>query len=428
VLVELSLGPLVAATPSETVDVLVTWIGGLTLVRYRFAIARGRGVSPLERSARVLVSTIALLLVMRGFSWLHPDVAWLGTIMLLPATLLPIAITMFAEGLQRRHAPAWIKGLAVAASGTALVTTLAAAALGAQDNPIASSILLIAIVVVIAALFGELVRRDTSSLSRAENGLIRAMLAMSIIAVPLIATDFRFVFGWPPARLGTLAPLLLCYTLLRRPEERGYLRRWALDVLGLLVRAAIISALLLIALSMVPHEMLVPLIALVTTLVLALAVNDGLGAAAAQGEDRTLLRWLARPPADSLAAFVRELRHLPLAADAIVISHDELSPYHAPDVLAAFGSRTLVRARTDLRAEARDASAAGRGADELSDLLERTGMTHVALLTELPLRLLLANVPELPGSADAELALAAIVRRGRVAVATESARLDVSIR
>ncbi|NUO93593.1 MAG: hypothetical protein HOQ30_09570, partial [Gemmatimonadaceae bacterium] len=57
------------------------------------------------------------------------------------------------------------------------------------------------------------------------------------------------------------------------------------------------------------------------------------------------------------------------------------------------------------------------GADQLTDLLERAEMTHVALLTREPLRLLLANIPELPGAADAELALGAVVRHGQLAVA-----------
>ena len=56
----------------------------------------------------------------------------------------------------------------------------------------------------------------------------------------------------------------------------------------------------------------------------------------------------------------------------------------------------------------------------LPEMMERTEMTHVALLSSQPLRLLLANIPELPGAADAELALGAVVRHGQLAVATES--------
>ena len=412
---------LTAATPSESVDVLVTWIGGVTLVRYRLAIGHGRTAGPLERRARVLVSVVAILLIVRGFSWLWPDTSWLGTFIQLPATLLPFAMTLFAEGLLRRHVPLWIKVLSVAATLAALATVLGAALIGAQDSATASYMLLASLLAVMTALFIEMARRDVTSLSRAENAIVRAMLVVAIISVPLITTDFRFVFGWPPARLGTLAALLFCYTLLRRPDERGFLRRWSRALLRLVLRAALVCALLLVALRTAPRDLLFPLFVLATALVLALAVNDRLGAAAARGSDRSLLRWLARPPAESLTAFMRELRHLPLTADAIVMDAQELTAYHVPAILAAFTSATLVRARVDLRNETRASTARSLGADELSDLLERNGMSHVALLSETPLRLLLANIPELPGAADSETALAAIVRHGRMALLDDGA-------
>jgi hypothetical protein len=419
-------GVLARTTRGEVVDVLVTWIGGLTLVRYRLAIASSRNVSPLERRARVLVSTIALLLILRGISWLYPQSAWLGTLMTLPATLLPLAMALFVEGLLRRHLPLWLKCLAVVASGASLVATLAAAALGRHDSALASYVLLASLLVVMGALFVELARRDRTSLSRAENGLVRAMLVVAVVSVPLIATDFRFVLGWPPVRLGTLAALLFCYTLLRRSDERGSLRKWMRDLARLLFRAAVVCVLLLVALQTTPWELVVPLLVLAIALVLALAVSDLLRAASAQGSQRSLLRWLARPPATSLAAFVRELHHLPVTADAVVMEEAELAAYHPSAIVAAFSGGSLVRARVDLRADALTDSIRALGADELGDLLERTGTTHVALLSESPLRLLLANVPELPGAGEAELALAAVVRRGRAALSADVSHVSLA--
>ena len=424
----LQLDAFTAATPSESVDVLVTWIGGITLVRYRLAIGHGRYAGPLERRARVLVSVVAILLILRGFSWLWPNLPWFGTMMTLPATLLPLAITLFAEGLLRRHVSLWIKLLSAGASLAALLASIGSAIMGPAYGTAASSVLLGSIVLVMAALFLELARRDDSSLSRSENAIVRAMLVVAIIAVPLIATDFRFVLGWPPARLGTLAALLFCYTLLRRPDERAFLRRWSRALLRLLIRAALVCALLLIALRTAPRELLFPLFVLATALVLALAVNDRLGAATARGADRSVLRWLARPPANTVSAFLRELRHLPLTADAILMEESDLAAYHVSAVLAAFGSGRLVRARADLRHEERDASDGSRGADELEDLLERTGMTHAALLSETPVRLILTNMPDLPGLVDSEVTLAAIIRHGRVAVAAESGLAPVLAR
>lgn len=404
-----------AATPSESVDVIVTWIGGLTLLRYRIAIGRRRDTGRLERRSSVLVSSVALLLILRGFSWLRPDVAWLGTLMLLPATFIPLAMTFFAEGLLRRHAPLWLKTLAVASTGAAFVATVASTLIGRQDNAFASYVLLGAFLVTMSGVFVELARRDVSSLSRAENAIVRSMLVVALVSLPLIATDFRFVFNWPPARLGTLAALLFCYTLLRRPDELHFLRRWMRALGRLVLRAGVVCALLLIALRTAPDDLLFPLFVLATALVFALAVHDRLGSASSQRAERALLRWLARAPATSLTAMVRDLRHLPLTSDAIIMEGPELASYHEDALLAAFSSTTLVRARDDLRAETTN-SISSRGADELTDVLDRTGMTHVALLSSSPVRLLLANSPELPGSNDTEVALAAIIRHGRQAL------------
>ena len=102
-----------AKTPAESIDVLVTWIGGATLLRYRVSLLQKRTRSPLERRTGFLVSTLALTLVLRGFSWLSPGTVWLGVLALMPATLLPLALTVFCEGLLRRHVPRGVKWLAM---------------------------------------------------------------------------------------------------------------------------------------------------------------------------------------------------------------------------------------------------------------------------------------------------------------------------
>ena len=422
------LGALAARTPGESVDVLVTWVGGVTLLRYRLAIARRHAHSPLERRAAFLVSALAALLLLRGVSWLHPDRPWLGSIILLPAALLPLAMTLFVEGLLRRHVPRPMKWLAVAATVVATGAALTALFTG-QDDLAASAVLLLALLTTISALSWLLARRDAATLSRAENGLVRACLLVALIGIPLVATDFRFVLGNPPSRLGTIGALLLCYTLLRRSEERGQLARWGRDVARLLWRAAAVCALLLVALRTAPAELLFPLGVLATTLVIALAIHDRISDLRLHGADPILLRWLARAPATSLVQFQRELRHLPLTADALVIEEPDLAPYNRDALRAVLDGREQVQTLAQLRVTGTIAGVdqrhalAARGADELTDLLERSGMTHVALVTGHPLRLLLANVPELPGHEDASIALAAVVRHGQLALSHESVRV-----
>jgi hypothetical protein len=414
---------LTARSPVESVDVLVTWVGGATLLRYRLVLGRRRERSALERRTGFLISAIAALLIVRGFAWLNSDVRWLGAVMLLPATLLPLAMTLFVEGLLRRHVSRWIKWLAVGVTTIATVAAITLRILSASD-PRPNYVLLAALLLMMAVLGLVLARRDRTSLSRSENGLVRTVLLVTLLGLPLVATDFHLDLGWSTPRLGTIAALLFCYTLLRRPQEHARLSWWARDIGRLLLRAGIVCLLLLIALRTAPRELLVPAFALVTTLVLAGAIVDRLGHTNVSRAEVALLRWLARPPASSLRAFVRELHHLPLTADALVVEERDLAMYDHTALCAALSSgrpvHSLARLREERLVHTVSRVAAARGADELTDLLERTEMTHVALLSTRPLRLLLANMPELPGAADAELALGAVVRHGQLAVAGES--------
>ena len=415
---DLILDALSANTPGESVDVLVTWVGAVTLVRYLVVIRRRRERSPLERRATFLIGTLAALCLLRGFSWLRPDVRWLGVLMLAPATLLPLAMTLFAEGLVRRHMERWVKALAVALTATAFAVNVASGLTGADDL-VANYLLVGAHLTMMTVLGFALVRRDRASLSRAENGLVQACVVVTIVGLPLAVTDFRFLLGFPPARLGTLAILLFCYTLVRRPDEHAQLARWARDMGRLLLRAVIVCFLLLLAMRSAPRELIVPLFVLATALVLAFTIDDRLARASAHRRGASLLRWLARPRATTLRGFARELHHLPLTADAMVLEEADLAPYDHDALRAALAGSRPVRSLVQLRADRSAGSAAShrhplaaRGADELTDLLERSEMTHVALLGDAPLALLLANVPELPGAEDAELALAAVVRHG----------------
>ena len=411
---------LAARTPAESVDVLVTGVGAVTLLRLLFALRRNPQRSTLERRTEILVTLLAMLFLLRGFAWINPDVRWLGALMMLPATLLPLAMTLFVEGLLRRHVARWIKWLAV---GATTVATLGAIGLRIRSDtdPRPNLILLSALLVTMVVLGVVVERRDRASLSRGENGLIRAILLVTLLTLPLVATDFHIDLGWPTPRLGTIGTLLFCYTLLRRPQEHAHLLWWARDVGRLLLRAAVVCLMLLIALRTAPSELFAPLFALATALVLALAISERLPHANASRTETALLRWLARPPARSLQAFVRELHHLPLTADALVIEEHDLAMYDHAALCAALTTGRPVHSLARLREERADSTerraTAARGADQLTDLLERTEMTHVALLTNRPLRLLLANLPELPGTADAELALGAVVRHGQLAIA-----------
>lgn len=393
------------------VDVLVTWTGAVALGRTALVFGRNDARSTLETRARALLVMLALALLIRGFSWLAPASALLAFLAFVPISLLPLAMTLFVEGLLRRHAPLWMKWLAAA------TTTIAFLANGARlidSSPRAAFgvglVMLGALVVSMAALGFVLVRADRSGLSRSEIALIRICGTVAALGVALAVTDFRFDLGWPSVRMGTLGALLFCYSLLRRPEENTKLRGWILDFSRLVGRALLATAALAVALQTLRRETLVPLSILAVAVVFSFAIADRLRGVEGKIAFLDLLEWLAREPASSREAFVAELKTLPLTADATVVDEAALASYDRDAIARAFPPTSAVLSLARLRALREEASHGARGADDLTDLLENRGATHVGLLSVSPTSLLVVTVPDL-GGRDVELALAAVTRR-----------------
>jgi hypothetical protein len=376
-----------------------------------WTLATRPGRSLLESRARFLVGMLAALLFVRGFAWLLPNHRWLDWLVFVPVSLLPIAMTLFAEALLRRHAPLWLKTLATGLSAAAFVANCAR--LGVQDAARRSTIdavLLGAVIVTMLALAWLLLRRDRASLSASENSLVRVCAVLAAIGLPLSVTDFRTAFGAPPVRLGTLGALLLCYSLLRAPDEGTELRGWLRDLGRLLVKAFVACVFVVVALGTANAAFVVPLSALAVALLLAFSILDRLRDASASTTRNDLLRWLGRASPRSASEFVAELAALPLTSDATVIECADLAAYYSDGLVRTFSKR-VVYSLAELR-RVRDADANdARGADELTDLLERRGATHVALISRSPVRLLVATLPELGYADETALALTAVARR-----------------
>jgi hypothetical protein len=399
------------------VDVLVTWVGAAALARYLWMLGTRPVRSLLESRARLLVGVLAALLFVRGFAWLLPNHRWLDWLVFVPVSLLPIAMTLFAEALLRRHAPLWLKTLATGLSAAAFVANCARFGIQQRDRPSAiDAVILGAVLVTLLALAWLFLRRDRASLSASENSLVRVCAVLAAVGLPLSVTDFRTAFGAPPVRLGTLGALLLCYSLLRAPDEGTQLRGWLRDLGRLVVKAVIACAFVVLALGTANAAFVLPLSALAVALLLGFSILDRLRDATASTTRNDLLRWLGRATPESDSEFVAELAALPLTADATVVEGAELAAYDKDGLVKAFSKRVVYSLAELRRVRDTDANDA-RGADELTDLLERRGATHVALISRSPARLLVATLPELGYADETVLALTAVARRAERAFA-----------
>jgi hypothetical protein len=399
------------AADAVAIDVLVTWIGALGAASYLLHIVRNRSRSPLERRAVLLLGVLTVLLLVRGFSWLGPDLR-LTRLTFAAATLLPLAMALFVEGLLRRHLPRPAKLLAAGSSAFFFVMNLAPARWREAVLPHGFPAVLLAIM----ALLGYFLlarRRDT--LSPAENRLVSGCLLAILAGLPMAASDFRLETGFPPQRWGAVGVLLFVYTLVhlaRLPEHAG----WRLRELGWLALQALLLSGMGAFLSPRPLEVWGHALPLASALVLLFAIGERLRNAGTVQRQERLLRWLANAPSGSREALAGWLRRYPLTEQHLLLGPEELRDYRAASLAALFGtSRTCSGAQfrqigPDAPREAQDA------AEQMADILERYEMTHACLLSTDPLYLLLVNLPEMGGNRDAELELEVIQRQASLAL------------
>lgn len=407
-----------------SIDVMITWTAGVTLARYTYTLSQ-RHKSALESRTLFLATVLTVTLIARGFSWLVPDSVLLSIAAAVPASFLPLAATIFVEGLLRRHVPLFLKVIAVAATGVSLTGAVLGGATPEQGHAsLFAQLFLAPYAVTLLGLGLVLVTRNRKTLAANENSLITVCMTATVMSVPLIATDFPYDIGWPFARMGSLAALVLCYTLLRTPSENRSVSRWMRDLTLLIIKALLATLLLRLLLPSIELVFFADFAVLAFALVISYAIWDRLRDLTGPNRITELLRWMATDTPTSLKQFDRQLHHLSLTSDSQITEAEDLAQYDAAAIRDAIDSSRGVLSLAQLR-DVRDSSnssdAVARGADQLADLLERKGVTHVGLLSEKPLKLLLATLPELPGADDSELALAAVIRRGQAAASIEAA-------
>lgn len=402
-------------------DVVVTWLGTFGAVLFLRAARRTPSGAALQARAQFLLGVLAVMLFIRGFAWMAPDADWLGVVFHVPATLQPLALSVFVEGLLRRHLTVGLKRLIAGITVVAFVGNIVTGIIGDGRPRVIFSIgFLLLLMVTLAALGIALLRRDRSTLSSSENALIRDIIVLATVGVGLAATDFRDVLGILPVRAGTLAVLLLAFVLLSQPagdSARRVLAAAARLVLWGIAGATVIT----FVLGTRSAEGVLATIVVSVALVLLVGIANRSRELAHGADIDWLLRWLGRPAPATLVEWERTLRELPLTADAILVNEHDLDAYHLEAMRRIAEQAGPVIPRAALRSAAHGGTPQDAiAADEFADLLERNEASHVGVLSVRPLRLLLVTLPEVPGSRGADVALGAIMRHGASAAAADA--------
>lgn len=375
-------------TPALITDVLATWIAALAAAGYLWFLQRSAEQSSLGRRQRFLLLVLTALLLLRGFAWLVPDTL-LVRLTFLAAVLLPLALALFVEALMRQHLPAVAKWLIALGTGLFLLSTLSGE-LHRQVWMLPS--FLVFELLVLMRLGWFLLQRDHRSLSGEEHIQIRAVLVAAVLAIPLIATDFRTLLGVPPVRLGSLAALLLIYVSLRYSPDPRHYRGLLLELLLMLALAALLASVFWFAGGLhTPAHALTTLV-LALAAVLALAIFARLLSLRRTQDESGLQHWLANLNCRDLSSLALAVPQLPATREAVLIQQEQLEHHDVEALQSLFDQSVGPLHKEHLQTLAdSDGSPVQEAASQLLDILERHDCNHLCLLSRRPLQLLLCR-------------------------------------
>ena len=185
---------------------------------------------------RRVYTLIALLLALRLAFFAYPATLVLSATMVV-AAWLPLAALRLGEELVRRHAPAPIKWLAL---GGAIGFSLLAITFGLVWTLQAVVALAVFQAVTVGAVLLHLLRYR-GGVSQPEQRTADMIALAWLFAVPLVLTDFRYLFPDLPVRGGVFAALLFVLASSRLLGERGR-SLWLLADVAVCLGAGVIAA------------------------------------------------------------------------------------------------------------------------------------------------------------------------------------------
>lgn len=384
---------------ADAASIALNLLALLATAVYVLVQSPAQGPSPLDRRLGAMLSVVMSLVAVRSARWWF-DAELLRRIEEALAASLPLFALVLAEGLLRRHAPAWLK---LAISGGSFVLATAALARPEQAAGLFAYGLgaFVSLALLCVAFF--LASRDRLTLARTENDVIGAMFVALVVALPLGATDFLAAAGASPIRAGGLGLLFFLVAVARISAigggAGGVLREFA----GACAAAIIGYAAFVFAFGAPIPAQTLSAPALMLAFVLALRSMQYPLVQRAVRARTSLWRALAEAPSDTRDDFVDGMLRAPELRNAHVLEGAALSGYEPGAILAAFDAGSVLN------------EAATRRHEQLSVLMDENEATHVVLLSKAPLALLFVTLPRVGAGADVELQLRVLAKLARQA-------------
>lgn len=390
------------ANPALVADSIVDICGALGLAVAMLTLRRRDPRGALTTRFLVAMGLVAALFLLRGLSW------WSGSVLLerlalACAALFPLGALIVTEGMLRRHAPRAGKIAVLAGSGLLVLGSL----VGLADHHWAYDLALAGFQFLTVAFCGVLLfRRDPASLTEAENTSVWRLGLCAFLILPFALSDFRELMPDMPVRLGGVGALLLVSIVLVTGGAAPT-RRQGFYLLGVRVAAALLLG--AAAAHVTPgadlaHGVRLCAVTLAGVLAIALAVDalSSLFDVTAPG----VLGSLAHSRAETREALIALLAGHPLFSHARRLGETELHDYD-PAIL-----KPALREIGVLHASGRSWPwpPTDPVAERLAALMAAHSASHLLVLGEEPLDLLLLTVPVVSDDPATETALA-LVRR-----------------
>jgi hypothetical protein len=383
-------------------DSIVSICGALGLFVAIATVRQRDPTGPLTQRITFALGLVAVLFLIRGASW-WANSDGLERLTLCLASILPLAALVLTEGVLRRHAP---KAMKAAVAAVAILLAIAALFDVHRLLPATGWLLASFQLTTFAACAAMIFLRERDSLAAVENfGVVRLAVG-GLIVVPFLLSDYRELFPFVPVKLGALGSLLVVTTMLFEGEgEEARRRSFLLLAVRIFGGLALGSATAFIE-SDVSSADVFRFAAIAVSGVLAISLVVDLTRSTLISLAPGLLASIAVSSALARGALLEQLSKHPLFATAQRLRTPALVDYDPPILSPALAGRSVLR-RADYPWEL---SATSPAAERLFALMATYSASHLVVMENEPLDLLLLSVPVVSADPATETALL-LVRR-----------------
>jgi hypothetical protein len=379
---------------------LLAFIGGAAFLLFNSSHRRG---GPVGTRLSLALALLMVLIGVRAVRWAF---GWddLQNLEEACAAMVPLAALIVAEGLQRRHAPTWMK--AIGFYGGILFVILAVLRPNGADPHFAAALGLF-VCVSLAGVATMLFLRRRATLSTPENNAISALGLGLVTALPFQASDFLYAAGLSPLRAGGLGLLLFVFSAARLSATGAGASVLLVDMGWALIGAG--AAFLTFVAALGPPSLMIGMAwyLIIFGLVCVILIVQGLRERDLSQRRNGMLQALADAPITDAQSFVEHIFLAPEWRRSIVLDAAALNDYNHAQLRAHFSERPI--------AHVRDLKSSGSMADPLAILLDSHEATHAFMLTSNPISLMLVTLPAHATGPEAELTLRLAQKLARAA-------------